>query len=89
MSYGNLFGFMPGPDTSVRKQDPKPTPAAEAPKRETSVDLASKTPAEYTADAYSMLFGGTAKLAEKGVKVKMQMPCGDCIVEAAKSMARG
>jgi hypothetical protein len=89
MSYGNLFGFMPGPDTSVPKQDPKPSSVPEAPRRDTSADVAEKTPADYAADAYSMLFGGTKNLAEKGVKVKMQMPCGDCIMEAARSMTRG
>lgn len=93
MSYGNLLSFIPDPTPSAPAAQPRPTPASgSAPTREAEKPAAPdapKTPADYAAEAFSTVFGGTAKLAEKGVKVKMELPCPDCVMEMARAMAGG
>jgi hypothetical protein len=49
----------------------------------------AKTPADYAADTFAAVYGGTAKLMEKGVKIKMELPCSDCVMEMARAMAGG
>jgi hypothetical protein len=91
MRYGNLLGFIHDPEPSAAQ--PRPTPASsEAPKREAEKPAdaeAQKTPSDYAADAFATVFGGTRKLAENGVKVKLELPCVDCVMEAANAMAGG
>jgi hypothetical protein len=90
MSYGNLLSFIPDPAPSAQ---PRPTPASgSSPTRETekpAVAEAAKTPADYAQETFATVFGGTAKLVEKGVKVRMDLPCTDCVMEMARAMAGG
>jgi hypothetical protein len=93
MKYGNLLGFLPDATPSAPAAQPRPTPASsDAPKREAEKSAeseAQKTPSDYTADAFATVFGGTRKLAENGVKVKLELPCPDCVMEMARAMAGG
>lgn len=94
MSYGDLGSFIrteepatkPEPKAEVRKVDAVAPARVEAPREE---PITEKAPADYTQDAYARAFGMRKTAADKGYSVRMEMPCGGCIMEMARAMAGG